>query len=65
MPCTRDARAAAILVLFIPVMFVRLMMGNTTVHHIYGVQPYYLMVCDAPGIDRAWYEVLSHQGNSA
>ena len=54
-----------ILALFTPVMLVQLMMDNTPVQHIYGVQPHHLMVCDALGLDRVWYEVPSHQENSA
>jgi hypothetical protein len=46
-------------------MLVQLMLGQTTVHHIYGVQPHHLMVCDALGLDRAWYAVPSNQENSA
>src|SRR4029434_1297629 len=35
---TTTPTAAVILALFTPVMLVRLMMDNTVVHHIYGVQ---------------------------
>jgi hypothetical protein len=30
-----------------------------------GGQPHHLIACDALGLDRAWYAVLSHQDNSA
>ena len=54
-----------VLALFAPVMLVQLMMDNTPVQHLYGVQPDHLMVCDTLGIDRAWYEVPSNRENSA
>ena len=57
--------AAVVLTLFSPVMLVQLRMDNTTGHHIYGVQPHHLLVCDALGIDHAWYEVPNRQENSA
>jgi hypothetical protein len=28
-----------------------------------GGQPHHLIACDALGLDRAWYAVLSHQDN--
>jgi transposase len=62
---TTTPTAAVILALFTPVMLVQLMLGQTTVQHIYGVQPHHLMICDALGLDRAWYAVPSHQENSA
>jgi hypothetical protein len=34
-------------------MLVQLMLDQTTVQHIYGVQPHYLMIRDALGLDRA------------
>ena len=57
--------AAVILTLLSPVMLVQLRMDNTTVHHLSGIQPHHLLVCNALGIDHAWYEVPSHQENSA
>jgi hypothetical protein len=57
--------AAVVLTLFTPVMLVQLRTDNTTGQHIYGVQPYHLLVCDALGIDHAWYESPSNQENSA
>jgi hypothetical protein len=56
--------AAVILALFTPVMLVQLMLGQTTVQHIYGVQPHHLRICEALGLDRAWYAVPSNQANS-
>jgi hypothetical protein len=62
---TTTPTAAVILALFTPVMLVQLMLGQTTVQHFYGVQPHHLMICDALGLDRAWYTVPSNQENSA
>ena len=62
---TTTPTAAVVLALFSPVMLVQLSMDTTTVHPIYGVQPHPLLVCNAIGIDHAWYEVPSHQENSA
>src|SRR4029434_1679128 len=61
---TTTPTAAVILALFTPVMLVQLMIDNTPVPHIHGVQPHHLMVCDALGLERAWYTVPSHQENS-
>jgi hypothetical protein len=57
--------AAVILALFTPVMLVQLKIDQTTVPYVYGLQPHHLMICDALGVDRAWYESPSNQENSA
>jgi hypothetical protein len=62
---TATPTAAVVLSLFTPVMLVQLRMDHTIVPHIYGVPPHHLMVCEALGLDRAWYAVASHQENSA
>ena len=62
---TATPTAAVVLSLFTPVMLVQLRIDHTTVPHIYGVQPHHLMVCDALGLDRAWYVGPSHQEKSA
>ena len=61
----RPSEAAVVFSLFTPVMLVQLLLDSTPVPHIYGVQPHHLMICDALGLDRAWYAVPSHQENSA
>jgi hypothetical protein len=61
---TTTPTAAVILSLFSPVLLVQLMLDTTPVLHIYGVQPYHLLVCDAVGIDRGWYAAPSHQEKS-
>lgn len=62
---TANPTAAVVFSLFTPVMLVQLLMDSTPVPHIHGVQPHHLMICDALGLDRAWYAVPSHQENSA
>jgi transposase len=48
--------AAVVLSLFAPVAVVQIQIGNTTVQQLYGVHPHHLMICDALGLDRAWYD---------
>jgi transposase len=62
---TATPTAAVILALFTPVMLVQLKIDQMTVPHVYGLQPHHLMICDALGIDRAWYEHPNIQENSA
>ena len=62
---TATPTAAVILALFTPVMLVQLKIDQMTVPHVYGLQPHHLMICDALGIDRAWYERPNIQENSA
>jgi transposase len=49
--------AAGVLALFAPVTVVQIQIGYTTVQQLYGVPPHHLMICDALGLDRAWYDV--------
>jgi hypothetical protein len=62
---TATPTAAVVLSLFTSVMMVQLAVDTRMVCHIYGVQDYHLTVCDALGIDRAWYAVPRHQENSS
>ena len=48
--------AAVVLSLFAPVAVVQMQISNAVVRQIYGVHPHHLMICDALGLDRAWYE---------
>jgi hypothetical protein len=43
--------------LFSPVAVVQLRLGNAEIRQVYGVHHYHLMVCDALGLDHAWYAV--------
>jgi transposase len=52
---TATPTAAVVLSLFAQVMMVQIEMGQTVSLHVYGLQPHHLTVCDALGIDRAWY----------
>jgi len=62
---TATPTAAGVLSLFMPVRIVQLAVDKTTVCHVYGVQDYHLMVCDALGIDRSWYEAPRSRQNSS
>jgi len=57
--------AAVVLSLFAPVAVVQMQIGNAVVRQIYGVHPHHLMICDALGLDRAWYEAPPAQSNIA
>ena len=48
---------AVVLSLFSPVAVVQLRLGNAEIRQVYGVHHYHLMVCDALGLDHAWYAV--------
>jgi hypothetical protein len=53
---TATPTAAVVFALFTPVMLVQFAMDNTTSLQVHGVQNYHLMVCEAVGIDQAWYQ---------
>jgi hypothetical protein len=55
--------AAVVLVLFSQVALVQLWIDDQEVMQLSGVQPYHLLVCDALGLDSAWYEASSAQKN--
>jgi len=57
--------AAVLLTLFSPGMRGQCILDTTPVLHLYGIRPHYLLVCDALGIDRGWYEAPRHLENSA
>jgi hypothetical protein len=48
--------ATVVLSLFAPVAVGQRQIGNTAVQQIYGVHPHHRMLCDALGLDRAWYQ---------
>jgi transposase len=54
---TATPTAAVVLSLFAPVAMVYVCLGNTALRQVYGVHRYHLMVCDALGLDHAWYAV--------
>jgi transposase len=51
--------AAVVLALFRQVALVQLWIDAHEVVQIAGVQPYHLLICDALGLDHAWYEAPS------
>jgi transposase len=55
--------AAVVLSLFAPVVVVQIQIDNTAVQQTYGVHPHHLMICEALGLDRAWYETPPAQHN--
>jgi transposase len=53
---TATPTAAVVFALFTPGMRVHFVMGHTTSLQVHGLQDYHLLVCDAVGIDQAWYQ---------
>ena len=49
--------AAVVLALFAQAALVQCVIGEHEVTQMYGVQPHHLLICDALGLDRSWYEV--------
>ena len=47
--------ATVVFTLFSPVMMVHIHRGKRVVPQMYGVQAYHFLVCDALGLDHAWY----------
>jgi transposase len=56
---TATPTAAVVLALFAQVASVQFWIGQHEVVQITGIQPHHLRVCDALGLDHAWYEVPS------
>ena len=56
---TATPTAAVVLALFAQVAFVQVWIGQREVVQIAGVQPHHLLICDALGLDPAWYEAPS------
>jgi transposase len=61
---TATPTAAVVFALFAPVMLVHFVMENTTSLQIHGVQDQHLLVCEAVGIDPAWYQGVTTGQNS-
>jgi transposase len=61
---TATPTAAVVFALFTPVMLVQYAMDNRPSFQVHGVQGYHLMVCDAVGIDQAWYQGVVPGQNS-
>ncbi len=56
--------AAVVFALFAPVMSVHFAVDDTPSLQVYGVQDHHLLVCDAVGIDQAWYQEAATGQNS-
>ena len=56
---TATPTAAVVLALFSQVALVQLWIEEHEVVQIAGVQPHHLLICDALGLDHAWYEAPS------
>jgi len=56
---TATPTAAVVLALFAQVAMVHFWLGDHEVAQVYGLQPHHLLICDALGLDYAWYEVPS------
>ena len=56
---TATPTAAVVLALFAPVAQNQLRLDDQEVMQVYGVQPHHLLLCDALGLDHAWYEAPS------
>jgi len=56
--------AAVVFALFTPVMCVHFAVDTTPSFQVHGVQDYHLIVCDAVGIDQAWYQGRAAGQNS-
>jgi transposase len=61
---TATPTAAVVFALFTPVMLVHFAMDHTPNLQVYGVQDYHLLVCEAVGIDQAWYQGVIPGQNS-
>ena len=61
---TATPTAAVGFALFTPVMLVQFAMDSTTSCQVHGVQDHHLLVCEAVGIDPAWYQGGATEQNS-
>jgi transposase len=53
---TATPTTAVVFALFTPVMLVQFVMDNTPNLQVHGVQDHHLLICEAMGIDPAWYQ---------
>src|SRR5262249_57667941 len=54
---TATPTAAVVLALFAQVALIQFWLGEQEGEQSYGVQPHHLLICDALGLDAAWYAV--------
>ena len=60
---TATPTAAVVFTLFSPVALVQLQIGGQKVYHMYGLQPDHWLICDALGLNYAWYEAPTAHKN--
>ena len=60
---TATPTAAVVFALFASVAIVPLQLGYREIQQVYGLQPHHLLICDALGLDYAWYEAPSTYKN--
>jgi transposase len=56
---TATPTAAVVLALFAHVTLIQLVVADQQIEQMYGVQSHHLLLCDALGLDHAWYEAPS------
>ena len=61
---TATPTAAVVFALFAPVMLVQFAVDNTISLQVHGLQDHHLIVCEAVGIDPAWYQGAAMGQNS-
>jgi transposase len=61
---TATPTAAVVFALFTPVTLVHFVVDNTPSLQVHGVQDYHRIVCNAVGIDQAWYQGAAMEQNS-
>ena len=61
---TATPTAAVVFALLTPVTLVHFAVDNTPSLQVHGVQDYHRIVCDAVGIDQAWYQGAATEQNS-
>ncbi len=61
---TATPTAAVVFALFTPVTLVHFAVDNTPSLQVHGVQDYHRIVCQAVGIDQAWYQGAATEQNS-
>jgi transposase len=61
---TATPTAAVVFALFAPVMLVQFVVDNRTSLQGHGVQDHHRLICEAVGIDPAWYQGVATEQNS-
>jgi transposase len=61
---TATPTAAVVFALFAPVMLVQCVVENATSLQVHGLQDHHLLICEAVGIDPAWYQGGAPEQNS-